>query len=46
MCLFVLVNCLLNAFAVYGCGDCFLLESYCVGVVVRCVAFWLMCPCY
>ena len=28
MCLFVLMNCLLNAFAVCGSGDCFICESF------------------
>ena len=37
---FVLVNCLLNAFSI--CVP----ESYCVVVVVKCMAFWLVCLCY
>ena len=46
ICLFVLVNCLLNAFAIMcGCGDCFICESYCI-VVVKCGALWLVCLCY
>ena len=46
MCLFVLVNCLLNAFAIMcGLGDCFIYESYCI-VVMKCVALWLVCLCY
>ena len=46
MCLFVLVNCLLNAFAIMcGRDDCFICESYCI-VVMKCVALWLVCLCY
>ena len=42
----VLVNCLLNVFAIMcGLGDYFICESYRI-VVMKCVALWLVCLCY
>ena len=47
MCLFVLVNCLLNAFAIcVDHHDCFICESYCIVVVMKCMALWLVCMYY
>ena len=45
MCLFVLVNCLLNAFAICV-GEVTILSvivTYCIVVVTKCVTLWLVC---
>ena len=31
----------------YMCGEVtFISESYCIGVVMKCMALWLVCLCY